>query len=122
MHCALSMKPRLMRDVPYQALTQQTADGNGSEPTLSSLKLTKGAAREVLTSAMPVPELVLNRQIATLSKVSLRLITSLEEDRKRKMEANGQRHMIHASHGNIEVEDVFSPLCLLLVADLPPSL
>mmetsp|Transcript_12681 Transcript_12681/g.32615 ORF Transcript_12681/g.32615 Transcript_12681/m.32615 type:complete len:876 (-) Transcript_12681:141-2768(-) len=88
----------------WKALTQQTADGNGSEPTLSSLKLTKGAAREVLTSAMPVPELVLNRQISTLSKVSLRLITSLEEDRKRKMEANGQRHMIHASHGNIEMK------------------
>jgi hypothetical protein len=87
----------------YQSLNQQNQDGTSTEPAFASLKLTKGAAREVLTNAMPVPELVLNRQITNLARVSLRLVSSLEEERKRKFEANGQRHMIHASHGSIEV-------------------
>ena len=86
---------------------------------LTYLRTNKGSAREVHTNAIPIPEAVLARQLAVLVNVSTRLMNSVEEERKRKAEANQHRHMFHNSHTSIEVPHPSHSPLINAVADLP---
>mmetsp|Transcript_39746 Transcript_39746/g.112786 ORF Transcript_39746/g.112786 Transcript_39746/m.112786 type:complete len:1021 (+) Transcript_39746:660-3722(+) len=87
----------------HRTLTTPRQDGS-LEPVVHQLRTVRGASREVLTNAIPIQESVLAHQLGVLSKVSQTLMMTLAEDKKRKVEVNQLRHMMHASHAAVEMK------------------
>uniref|UniRef100_A0A061S8Q7 Myb-like domain-containing protein n=1 Tax=Tetraselmis sp. GSL018 TaxID=582737 RepID=A0A061S8Q7_9CHLO len=87
----------------YKTLVTSGPEGS-LHAMVSQLWSEKGASREVLTKSMPIPDSVLHRRLSVLSQISLRLVTSIDEDRRNKADANQQRLVTHTSHNTVEMK------------------